>query len=97
MFIRRTIKKRFNKSLTSDVGLLLTKIESREMSSVTGLTSNLLECTPSVMNSSKWTQMRIQICKSRKRHEIYFCAFRMDCDSFERSPHNKQKGTEEKG
>lgn len=36
------------------------------MSSVTGLTSNLLECTPSVMNSSKWTQMRIQICKRGK-------------------------------
>lgn len=67
MFIRRTIKKRFNKSLTSDAGLLLTKTESREMSSVTGLTSNLLDCTPSVMNSSKWTQMRIQICKSRKK------------------------------
>lgn len=105
------MKKRFHKSLTSDVGLLLTKIESREMSSVTGLTSNLLECTPSVMNSSKWTQMRIQICKLRKRedrsllasstrqnqaHEIYFCKF-TDCDSFEWWAHDKQKGTEERG
>lgn len=48
--------------------VLLTKTESLEMSSVTGLTSNLLECTPSVMNSSKWTQMRIQICRWGKRH-----------------------------
>lgn len=48
-------------------GVILTKTESLEMSSVTGLTSNLLECTPSAMNSSKWTQMRIQICKSKKQ------------------------------
>lgn len=54
---------------------ILTRIESLEMSSVTGLTSNLLECTPSVMNSSKWTQLRIRICKQKSEKQKFISKY----------------------